>query len=647
MAARQRNSRSRCAKRAFVRGACAVLLLCCAATGRAQISPGALSRAHSSISGATQCAQCHGVGVGAAKLKCLDCHTEIRERIAAGRGYHARILPKEATGKDCVPCHSEHNGAEFQLMRWDPSLQQFDHSKTGYPLEGKHAGLDCKKCHTAERISAAERRALANKDLNRTYLGLSRDCVSCHTDEHHGQLSKDCQKCHTVSGWKPASKFNHGTAKYALTGAHERVACQKCHTSVAAEKPYVKYTGIAFQNCMPCHADPHKGAFQNTCQTCHTTATWKQVRAQGNFDHSKTRYPLLGRHLTVACEKCHRGADFQKTLPFANCADCHAPDPHRGQFQGRKLGGECGECHDVNGYKPSLFTVAMHAATNYPLEGQHEKVACGKCHLPKAAETLFKITATQCAACHADVHKGQFAGPPHNNRCEGCHTVQTFHSVKFTLAQHNETRFPLTGAHAAVPCNDCHKTETSSGGVRLIKYRFEDRTCTACHQDPHQGQFAERMAKKRADGSGAGCEACHNLANWHEISGFDHSTTAFPLLGAHRAASCSACHHPPNLQTSMRNVQFKGAPTKCEDCHEDPHAGQFEKGKMVTSCGTCHNEARWRPSVFDHERQTTFSLAGAHQDVPCADCHKGARQVNGRRVVFYKPTPKECNACHS
>jgi hypothetical protein len=288
----------------------------------------------------------------------------------------------------------------------------------------------------------------------------------------------------------------------------------------------------------------------------------------------------------------------------------------------------------------------MHAVTKYPLEGQHEKVECAKCHLPKGVETVFKITAMQCAACHADVHKGEFAGPPHKNRCEDCHSVQGFRTVKFTMAQHNATRFPLVGGHAAVPCVECHKPVKTGPNAIPAKYRFDDRSCTACHQDPHQGQFAARMAKPRADGSVEGCESCHSTANWHEISGFDHSATAFPLLGTHRAAACSACHHPPSLQTSMRNVQFKGAPTKCQDCHEDPHAGQFSRGNVTPNCETCHNSARWRPSIFDHDAGSTFSLAGAHKDVPCASCHKDTQQVNGRRVVFYKATPKECNACH-
>jgi hypothetical protein len=32
--------------------------------------------------------------------------------------------------------------------------------------------------------------------------------------------------------------------------------------------------------------------------------------------------------------------------------------------------------------------------------------------------------------------------------------------------------------------------------------------------------------------------------------------------------------------------------------------------------------------------------------VPCAGCHKLTRMAGGKAVLFYKPTPKECVACH-
>lgn len=624
-----------------------VALFLCALPSRAQLSPGPLSKAHTSISGITQCSECHGIGKRGADLKCAACHTEIRDRVAAGRGFHSTVVPKGADGKACVTCHSEHNGADFKLIHWVPSFEKFDHSKTGYILEGKHAQLECRQCHKAQNITPTARPSIGVQDPNHTYLGLSRDCLSCHEDAHHGQLDKNCLSCHTMAGWKGAEKFSHAKTKYPLTGAHERLACQKCHRTLEGPLQFVKYTGIAFSDCVPCHRDPHAGKFQGACQQCHTTSSWRQVRGLAEFDHSKTRFPLAGKHQSLHCEDCHRQADFKFSTPHVLCQDCHTPDPHRGQFQAHKSAGACAECHNELAWKPSLFTVEMHAATRYPLEGRHGKVACAKCHIPRGTETVFVITETSCASCHEDVHRGQFSGPPHRNRCEDCHTLQSFQAVRFTLAQHQKTRFPLIQAHLAVPCDSCHKPEMTGTMHPPVKYLFEDRSCTACHADPHRGEFISRMEARRTDGTIPGCEACHSQTTWHQLSGFDHSTTRYPLAGAHRAVACAGCHRPANLETSLRNVDFRKAPTACQECHEDAHAGQFSADSQPPHCDGCHNLIKWRPSTFDHETRSSFSLKGAHEQVPCRLCHTLVRQVSGRKVVFYKPTPRECSKCHS
>ena len=144
------------------------VLAVCAANAMAQISPGPLAKPHSFLNGPTKCTSCHRVG-GQGGLKCLECHTEIAGRIAQGRGLHARVV-KDPT-KTCAPCHSEHNGEEFPLVRWQPSQQQFDHAQTNWLLTGKHAALSCNRCHLRKNIVASEMPLIKVKDLNRTFLG--------------------------------------------------------------------------------------------------------------------------------------------------------------------------------------------------------------------------------------------------------------------------------------------------------------------------------------------------------------------------------------------------------------------------------------------------------------------------------------------
>jgi hypothetical protein len=279
------------------------------------------------------------------------------------------------------------------------------------------------------------------------------------------------------------------------------------------------------------------------------------------------------------------------------------------------------------------------------LQGAHARLECAKCHIPKGKDTLFKVKFERCTDCHADGHAGQFVAAPYFNACERCHNLEAYKPSTFTLAKHKETHFVLTGGHIAVPCADCHKESPEFQPKPAVIYHWKVLDCTSCHSDPHKGQFKERMQQKRTNGSLAGCEACHTTKSWKELSGFDHSKTKFALLGAHRATACIDCHKPPNLETKLMNVDFRAAPSQCEDCHQDIHGKQFAKGD-VTRCAECHTSMKWKPSLFDHEKRTEFPLRGAHQNVRCAECHKLTKVITAKTVLFYKPTPKDCAACH-
>ncbi len=102
------------------------------------------------------CTDCHKIGGGKPEFRCIGCHSDIGARIAAKRGLHGSYHIPVGSSQECVRCHSDHNGPNFPLIKWDP--KKFDHKETGYLLEGKHAGLECNKCHLPERIPAASGR---------------------------------------------------------------------------------------------------------------------------------------------------------------------------------------------------------------------------------------------------------------------------------------------------------------------------------------------------------------------------------------------------------------------------------------------------------------------------------------------------------
>jgi len=613
----------------------------------AQISPGPLSRAHQSIKGVTDCSNCHELSTGKPTFKCLSCHGEIAWRIVAGKGLHGAYNIKPGSSLECASCHPEHNGVDFTPTKWD--VRTFDHEKTGYKLEGKHSGLGCSRCHTPERISEKERLTIKVRDLSNTFLGVSPDCTNCHQDQHKGRLGPDCLQCHNFSQWKETNirKFDHSLTRYPLTGLHGKVPCQQCHTPGPDKLP--RYAGIPFRSCSDCHTDPHRGGFSQTCQSCHGTAGWNRTLApelNRTVDHSKTKFPLHGKHAEVECVRCHARGDFKKALAFQKCTDCHQSDPHGGQFVKRMGGSECSHCHSADGFKPSTFGLKEHATTAYPLQGKHATLQCTQCHIPKGKTTVYAMKFRYCTDCHADPHAGQFASAPHFNRCEHCHNLQRFLPSTFGLRGHNETPFRLSGGHVAVPCGDCHKESANFKPKPTARYHWQGLACQSCHADPHEGQFNGFMQRSEPNGTALVCDVCHSTETWGELSRYDHSKTAFPLIGAHKSAKCADCHKPSNPKTGLIHVDFKAAPARCEACHADVHGLQFAKAG-VTACAGCHDTARWTPSLFDHDKRTAFTLQGAHRNLSCEGCHKLTRMIEGKAVLFYKPTPKPCVACHA
>ena len=615
-----------------------------AALADGQISPGPLSRAHQSINGLTDCTSCHEISPGGKVYKCLSCHAEIASRIAARRGLHARYNPQPGSSQKCVSCHSEHNGQGFTIVKFD--IKVFDHAATGYKLEGKHASLECGRCHLPERISAPERATIKVRDLRRTYLGVSPDCANCHQDSHKGRLGSNCLQCHNFTEFKDVAKFDHSKTRYPLSGLHAEVACNRCHTMGPDQQP--RYAGIAFHACGDCHTDPHRGSFSETCESCHRTSGWRTVvmsRMARAFDHARTNYPLLGKHATVECDRCHAQGDFKKPLEFQKCSDCHHQDPHGGQFDHRVGGSECSNCHTVDGFKRSTFGLKAHAATAYPLEGKHATVPCGGCHIPKGRATVYKKKFQRCDDCHADVHAGQFVSAPYFNLCDQCHSLQRFVPSTFGLSRHDKTAFSLTGSHLAVPCNSCHKDALNINAKPAAQYKWRDLRCSGCHADPHHGRFNAVTQRVEHKGIAIGCGVCHSTRTWDDLSNFDHFETAFPLNGAHAFVKCNTCHKPASITSNLANVDFKRTRKECEACHEDVHGRQFAD-EGATACARCHDAKAWKPSGFDHDKATLFPLQGAHRDVRCEDCHKLKRVFSGKDVLFYKPTPRECAACH-
>lgn len=452
----------------------------------AQISPGELSRAHADLEGIRNCTRCHDLGKGPSDDKCLECHREIAVRISDGRGYHKRLTGPG--GKPCFECHSDHAGRDFELVHWPGGINNFEHDQTGYTLAGKHSSLKCRDCHKPDLIREDMSAYAEHVDMDRTFLGLQQRCLACHADEHRTQLPEQCADCHSQEKWKPAPDFDHAKTRYPLTGRHVKVQCAKCHPGVQDPDPvdglkttYIKYSSIRFDNCTRCHTDVHKGSLGADCARCHNTSGWTNIDPAG-FDHSKTNYPLLGKHAGVACEKCHKPGQSRKPLPHELCVDCHA-DAHQQQFVRRSDGGRCESCHTVNGFSPATYTTADHNRSRFRLEGAHVAQPCFACHPVEdfgaaGSGRRFTYEDIGCESCHRDVHFGQFRRGRKPKVCSDCHGVTAWAELDF---DHNrDASYKLEGEHRTVPCKGCHLTVTESGDT-FIRYKPIDPSCKTCH----------------------------------------------------------------------------------------------------------------------------------------------------------------------
>jgi len=513
----------------------------CSAFG--QISPGDLAAVHAHIEGISNCTKCHTLGSKVTNEKCLECHTEVKERITRQQGFHVSAKTK---GKPCISCHSDHHGRNFDIIHFQKDA--FDHTLAGYPLVGAHARQTCEDCHKPDHI--ADNKIRTKKF---TFLGLTTDCLGCHVDYHQQTLARACLSCHSMEAFKPAENFNHEKTNFPLTGRHQTVECSDCHkTTIRNGKDFQEFSGIDHQNCTSCHTDIHQNKFGQRCTDCHTTVSFRTITGMSGFDHSSTGFPLENKHAGLVCSSCHKGS-LTDPLKHEKCIDCHR-DYHEGDFIRQGSVRSCADCHTTKGFQESSYTLQDHNQGAFILRGSHQATPCFTCHM-KNEHWRFRDIGETCSDCHNDIHF------PHIREvfypgltCQSCHDETSWSYIRF---DHTLTDFPLTGVHARQSCRSCH-FKTNGAGETYQLFSELDPSCSTCHSDHHYGQF-------NANGS-TDCLRCHDTERW-TLARFDHNTkTLFKLEGRHAQIACSACHKTV-LKDGESYILYKIGDTRCEHCH--------------------------------------------------------------------------------
>jgi len=648
-----------------------------------QTSPGPLSTVHARAGDLDEgsCEVCHGGAGTTLAAACNACHTPIADQLAKSAGFHGAL----ENGADCGHCHIEHLGSAHALVDghafgqagFEPR-EGYVHGSLSFTLTGRHDELGCAECHPKADLHPLPRG-------DQRFLGQSQACASCHDDPHEGLMLAACEACHGQSEpFENLDGFEH-TSAFPLSGVHEIQGCSSCHVTDSAHsvESLSGRAGLVARACQVCHESPHAESFiaaiaadraidaGASCETCHTLETpgFEHYDAEvATRLHGASGFELSPPHDQADCAACHDlepGARHESPRIPTDCAACHAT-PHGEQFDhGVFAGDDCIACHEVERFSPSIFDARAHSRTGFLLAEAHAPADCADCHRVAGDQSLASVdfgdVARECAACHADPHGGSFvregAADWPGNDCSACHNTTDFSDHAAEDFEHEAwTGFALEGAHAASNCESCHTRSVREDDLGRRFGRVAELfgrpagACSTCHENVHEGVMAARSDD---------CAACHESTSFDDLdrSLFDHGgNTEFELEGAHARSSCETCHIPrrePDVRGrvlgSAIGVVGDGV-RRCTACHEDVHAGRFDRNARLSSfsgregCIRCHDQESFGGSPresFEHELWTGFALDGAHAQTNCEDCH-----IIPKALALGRAPGTSCNSCH-
>ncbi|NNE27268.1 MAG: hypothetical protein HKN09_10525, partial [Saprospiraceae bacterium] len=430
-------------------------------------------------------------------------------------GLHAQNPHGEDFVVDCASCHNPEG--------WSIATDtlHFNHDTTAFPLLGQHQFVNCNSCHVSLIFSEAPTQ-----------------CVDCHLDMHSMSVGNDCARCHNNENWLVDNIPElHEMEGFPLVGQHQGLFCVDCHQS----ETQLRFDRIG-NDCVNCHLadfemtespDHEKEGFGTDCSACHDL--FGNDWSSENFNHSF--FPLTLGHDIDDCRVCHLTESYSDASP--ECVSCHLDDfesTTNPDHISADISQDCIQCHTTDpGWKPAEFR--SHDVLHFPIySGAHEGVwtECIDCHLNPDDFSTFS-----CIVCHelnetTDEHEEVGGFVFEDNACLACHPTGS----EEDNFNHDNTNFPLTGAHIALDCAACH----------MNGFQGTPTDCFACHDQNFQQTLNPDHEALNLPND---CIQCHTTdPEWMPAS-FDIHDDFYPLLGAHDIIrnDCAACHQGDYVNT--------------------------------------------------------------------------------------------------
>ncbi len=486
----------------------------------------------------------------------------------------------------------------------------FDHTRTGFQLEGVHTRAKCESCH-----------------VSGIFKGTPKDCATCHSS---------------------GAIFSRGNVTKAPSHLPTQAPCETCHNPRSFSGAKFSHVGVASGSCASCHngvttqgKSANHIATSASCDSCHKSSTsWT---AGAKVDHT----PFTA---ATDCTSCHNGGTASGKSPVhipsgvTNCVSCHSKTswkPSTWNHSQVPVTSQCATCHS------GAFAPADGKSPNHiPYAGVSGvgSANCDGCHkagyalwTPAKFHASFAV-ATQCATCHT----GSFApavGKPNTpihagvTVCESCHKS----TASWSGAAVNHSTFT-----AATNCASCHNG-TAATGKPPAHVPVGSTNCASCHNKSPQSWKPTLWNHSQVPVTSQ-CATCHSGA-YPPADGKNPTHIPYASVSGVGNASCDGCHKSGYvLWTPARFHGSFTVATQCASCHTGSFAPAVGKPNTpihvgVTVCESCHKStASWSGAAVNH---STFTIA-----TNCASCHNGTA-ATGKPVNHMPVGVTACGSCHN